>query len=458
MQKSSYIFLLLPLLGGCKKFVSLDPPTTRLVTAAVFTDNNTADASVQGIYAQMLGSSGGFAKGGNQGISLLAGLAADELTSYSVNPNLNQFYKNGLLATNTTLQNALWNSPYASIYACNAVLEGLASSLGLDSAKRIQWKGEALFVRSFCFFYLYNMFGKIPLPVTTDYTVNATLPRADSSSVYQQIIRDLQTAITYLPAAYPDGMRVRATKAAAQALLARVSLFAKDYPTALAQSAAVMGNPNFVLEDLDNVFLAGSQEAIWQLLPVQAGYNTLDGNIFILTTRPNLCTLSDALLNAFESGDQRQAAWTGQWVQGSNTWTYAYKYKVKTGTDLLEYSVVLRLAEQMLIHSEAAAASGNLPAAVNDLNLIRRRAGLTDYNGPLQKDSILTAILQERRVELFCEWGHRWFDLKRTGLIDKIVSASSVAKGTSWVSTAALWPIPERELSANPRLVQNPGY
>jgi hypothetical protein len=67
-------------------------------------------------------------------------------------------------------------------------------------------------------------------------------------------------------------------------------------------------------------------------------------------------------------------------------------------------------------------------------------------------------IAHERQVELFTEWGHRWFDLKRTGAIDTVMKNVAIQKGTTWNKNFQLFPIPQTEILANPNLVQNPGY
>jgi len=96
--------------------------------------------------------------------------------------------------------------------------------------------------------------------------------------------------------------------------------------------------------------------------------------------------------------------------------------------------------------------------AVADIDEIRQRAGLpliSETNPGIGQAQLLDAIFHERRVELFTEWGHRWFDLKRTG------RASSILQGLKpgWKDTDILLPIPESELLLNPNLnPQNPGY
>jgi hypothetical protein len=114
----------------------------------------------------------------------------------------------------------------------------------------------------------------------------------------------------------------------------------------------------------------------------------------------------------------------------------------------------LRLAEQYLIRGEARAHQNNVQGAQEDLNIIRSRAGLgaTTAN---DESSLLAVIETERQVELFAEWGHRWFDLKRTGRADAVLS---LEKAPNWQSTDRLYPIPFEEIKINPSLTQNPGY
>ncbi len=98
--------------------------------------------------------------------------------------------------------------------------------------------GEARFFRAFCYFYLVNLFGDVPLATTTDSTINARLPRIPSDEVYQQIITDLKEAESLLSTEYLDANlksygglpeRVRPTKWAASAMLARVYLYQEGF-------------------------------------------------------------------------------------------------------------------------------------------------------------------------------------------------------------------------------------
>ena len=115
--------------------------------------------------------------------------------------------------------------------------------------------------------------------------------------------------------------------------------------------------------------------------------------------------------------------------------------------------MALGLGEQYLIRAEARAQQDNVSGAQEDLNIIRNRAGLLKTTSS-DKVSILLAIEQERSKELFAEWGHRWFDLKRTRRTNVILGAIK----SSWKSTDLVYPIPLVEITNNPFLTQNPGY
>ena len=121
--------------------------------------------------------------------------------------------------------------------------------------------------------------------------------------------------------------------------------------------------------------------------------------------------------------------------------------------------MVLRLGEQYLIRSEARAVQNKIDDAQSDLNVIRQRAGLESTIAS-DKNSLLNAILAERKAELFTEMGHRWLDLKRTNKIDEVMSVETPQKagGTEWKSYQQFYPIPTRELERAPNLIQNPGY
>jgi len=400
----------------------------------------------------------GFASGGTVSVSLLAGLSADEFTNYSATFDQTVFFTNSLDPNNSILSSSLWQTPYQYIYYANAALEGLASSQSISDSMKKELQGEAKFIRAFCHFYLTNLFGDIPLVLSTDYRVNGNISRISQAQVYPQIIADLQDAQNLLAAdfSFSNGERTRPNKWAATALLARVYIYSNDWTKAEEQSSAVINNTSFgLVTDLNNVFKKNSTEAIWQLMPVVPGNNTNEGSAFILTATPNNVAISTQLLAAFDSNDNRKKSWINSITVGPKTFYYPFKYKVQaTGLPVTEYSMVLRLAEQYLIRAEARAQQNNITGAQSDLNTIRNRAGLP--NTPAStKLAIQDAILRERQLELFSEWGHRWLDLKRTNNADAVLGP---VKTPYWQPADILYPIPQTEINNNPKLTQNTGY
>ncbi len=454
-------------MAACRKAVEVSSPGNSLIGADVFNDPKTATAVMTGIYNNF-NTSPSFADG-TSGISTLMGTASDEMKNYYPSVSANQFYTNNLT---TTPSSYFWPQLFQNVYVANAVIEGAGKSAALSADVKQQVLGEAYFTRAFLNFYLTNLYGDIPLPTSTDYPINNTLRRVPQTDVYKAIIADLLQAQSKLTEDYKDnqnavtGEKIRPNKVAATALLARVYLYSGDYRDAEIQASAVIGDAGYSLvTDLNKVFLKNSDEAIWQLAPVSPIItNTLDGYTFILTTTPGVnshVSLLPYILNAFEAGDNRMSDWIGLYKRGSTSYYFPYKYRVsQTSVPTTEYLMVLRLAELYLIRAEARVQLEE-SNAVDDLNVIRNRAGLADYIGPTDNASLLAAIFHERQVELFSEWGHRWFDLKRAGNLDAVMGVPGgvcAAKGGTWKSTAALLPIPLTEILSNSNLTQNPGY
>jgi starch-binding outer membrane protein, SusD/RagB family len=465
--KLYFCALMVIVLASCEKFVNIPPPNTQLVGASVYSENSTAVAAVIGIYSTMINSSIG---GGQSGISALLGLSAEEFVLYPTTSTLlNETYTNSLLSTSTV---PFWSQLYNCIYQANLAIEGIKNSSGLSQNTKRQLLGEANFIRAFCNFYLINIYGDAPLVNSTDYHVNSLVARSTVEAVYEQIIVDLRDAKLLLDDSYlnPDGtassQRVRPNKATAAALLARVFLYKKEWSNAEVEATFIIGNPIYQLTtNFNTVFLAtGNKEAIWQLEPINNGFNTADGTFllgYMGTGVPRSAApflLSDSLVNQFETNDLRKVNWTVSKTVGSKKYFFPYKYKLRfTGQPPTEYPVLFRLAEQYLIRAEARSQLGNLLGAKEDLNIIRTRAGLGNISPSSQSD-LLAAILRERRFELFTEYGHRWFDLTRSENIDNVMSIVTPQKGGTWESMDKLYPIPAGEIEKNPNLIQNPGY
>ena len=392
------------------------------------------------------------------------------------NPTVLAYYTNSLTSTNTGGPD-YWNNIYPVLYVINSAVQGLTTSNGLTPAVKQQLLGEAYFMRAFCYFYLVNLYGDVPLVTGIDYTVNSVLPRAPKLQVWQQISSDLKTAQSLLSANYLDASlltqtneRIRPTIGASNALLARAYLYQQQWDSAITVSTAVINNTSlYSLDTLNGVFLTNSNEAIWQLQPVNAGQSTQDAILFVLpSSGPDGFAfpvyLDTLLVNTFEPGDLRRVNWVDSVIASGITYYYPYKYKalpVQAVNDIYppptEYTMVLRLGEQYLIRAEAEAQKNDIADAATDLNTIRNRAGLPNTTATTQTD-LLQAIYHERRVELFTEWGQRWLDLKRTSTVSATMNVVTPLKGGTWSDYKQWYPISLHEIQTDPNLVQNSGY
>jgi hypothetical protein len=366
-----------------------------------------------------------------------------------------QFTNNSILSSNQLDNVYLWKAAYNYIYQCNICMEGLKKSTGVSVVLKKQLLGEVQFVRALCYHYLVNLYGDVPLALGTNADVNAMLSRSPVEQVYQQIAADLTAASEELT---DDKLTTIPTKYAAQALLARVYLYTKQWSKAAEMASAVINSGRFwIIGDLNKVFTNDSKEIIFQWVPLGDRMNSAEGFIFVpasQTSKPTYA-LKQEMLDAFEPGDLRRSKWVNPVTIGTITYNYPFKFKFYTSpAPAQEYNVVLRLAEQYLIRAEAFAQLNRIDSAVIDLNVIRIRAELPVFSTTISANECLQRIEQERRIELFAEWGHRWFDLKRTNRANAVLSA----KGSNWSTQDQLYPIPATELDFAPNLEQNPGY
>jgi hypothetical protein len=467
------LFYIILLLTSCKKLVEVSAPITSTNGANVYSNDATAAAVLTGAYISMSGDGLTSGQYMNSFMSFYSELSADNLALYSGVNNItySEYYTNGL--SNTTAPN-IWLTTYPEIFVINSAIEGLSGSTALTPSVKQQLLGEAEFLRAFNYFYLVNLYGNIPLVLTTDPKQNARISQSPVDTIYDQILSDLIDAQKNLASGYllsdattSTTERTRPNKGAATAMLARAYLYKGDWANAETQASSLINSMMYALDSLNDVFLANSSEAIWQLQPVNDGRNTEDGWVYIIpSTGPsvnNPVYLSQNLLSSFEPGDERMINWVNVFIDSTVapavSYYYPFKYKsAMYGSPVTEYQMILRLGEQYLIRAEARLEQANISGAVIDLNVIRTRAGLPLYSGNLDQASVLSAIVRERQVELFTEMGHRWLDLKRLGLVNSVMSVACPQKGGSWQSGWQYYPIAASELQLNASLTQNQGY
>ncbi|EHQ25939.1 RagB/SusD family nutrient uptake outer membrane protein [Mucilaginibacter paludis] len=442
-------------LNSCKKLLDINPSGSTILQSSVFTDSVTIQAAIAGMYVNGLALQSSPYR---FSLSTIPGFTADELQY--IGP-LNDPYINNNILSSDDGTGAIYNQSYSAIYNANALIAGVTGNGAISVRFQNQAIAEARFIRAFAYFYLVNSFGDVPLVLNTDPGVNNTLPRTPVATIYSQIIADLKFAQATLPADYTTisgGARTRVNKLIATAMLARVDLYTGNWADAEAQATTIINNSLFTLPtDLTKIFTpAGSTpaEAIWQLYNDGNGYTYYASSIFSQTSKIPTYYISNSLINSFEPGDARKAAWTTSVAYQGTNYTYPSKYKNVTLSANAEYYTVLRLAEQFLIRAEARLMQNNPTGAQSDINMIRQRAGLAATTVTGTTD-LMAAIVQERKIEFNCEWGHRWYDLKRWGTINAVLGA---AKPTFWKPTAALYPLPTAEITLDPNISQNPGY
>jgi hypothetical protein len=443
------------LLAGCRKLIQVPSQQDEPGTATVFSSDADAENALTGMYIGVMNSPRTLLNGG---MSLYAGLSADELANTGPNPDP---FRTNELTSGNIICSTLYSTAYNVIYMANSLIAGLDASNGVSPAVKAELRGEAEVVRAVEYFYLVNMYGGVPVVTGIDFSVTSKLARDPIEAVYAQIEADLADAQQVLPAGYLStpgypGARTRPNRLAATALLARVWLYRGQWAMAELEADTVIGCGLYQLEPgLDSVFRADSREAIWQLQPVNATLTTAEATAFDtkLGPRPGY-QLTSWWLGAVEAGDQRRVHWVDSARLGPAIYYYPYKYKLTALSPVdTEYNMVIRLAEVYLIRAEARAMQGDIGGAQADLDTVRGRAGL-GATGANDIPGLLAAILHERQVELVAEWGHRWLDLKRLGMAGAVLGNEK----PGWVGTDTLYPIPAGDLTANPKLVQNPGY
>ena len=399
----------------------------------------------------------------------LTEMRSDNTRTKSQEGEAAQFENYSVQATNGIVED-YYRSFYNVIFRANVVLANL-SVASESNALRIE--AEAKFVRAYAYFNLVRLYGDIPLVdrVIGSEDTDISFTRVAAANIYDLIVSDLTTAVSGLENIY----KTRASKAAAQTLLAKVYLtLGTNYVEAQSLCEAVMGSGFNLESNFKDVF-----------------YNELNNEIiFAIGYAPDGVdsqNFSAEWLNAvgrtsgvnYTTADSRDAldALGGNRTQysyrvdsGQPTQFQVVKY-IPDGDDDLGIAptssdptaagndwIVLRYADVLLMHVEAIMAGGNatnVQAALDSFEEVRLRAGLlADDDNNITKQE----LLDERRVELAYE-NHRLFDLLRLKEAQTVLSTFSAANGYNFNSSDLLLPIPQREINlSNGVLTQNPGY
>jgi hypothetical protein len=159
----------------------------------------------------------------------------------------------------------VWSGFYQGIATCNTVIGRASEVEDISEADLNIRLGEVYFLRAMYYHILVMHWGAVPLELEEVKEVKTTAIRTPENEVYEQIIADLLTAEQLLPVTQPD--YGRATKPAAQALLARVYLTTNQNKEAANYAKTVINEYDFsLLEDFAEIWDIDNEqnsEVIW---------------------------------------------------------------------------------------------------------------------------------------------------------------------------------------------------
>ncbi|MDP4292454.1 MAG: RagB/SusD family nutrient uptake outer membrane protein, partial [Bacteroidota bacterium] len=373
---------------------------------------------------------------------------------------------------------------------------------------------ESRFLRAFYYFDLVRYFGKVPI---IDHTVLASeankIARSPVSDVYKLIIADLQTAITNLPASYTGVDVGRATKYAAEALLAEVYMTRSGPTYSIEGPGLGLNEWNLALPLLQDIISSGlftfnpnyanifsysnqnpslNKEAVFDVMYLTgaSGTSSIYGATFPWDLCPNIyfksigdtksngaleaIPVSNDLLNSYAAGDVRKtfAIHTAPYNNAGSTETRPFFQKYLDFTKIpstsrfdwginfiaIRYTDILLLKAECVLHGAPGSQSTDVDAVVNQ---VRTRAGV----GAVPLVGVTLAQLFDERRREFADEGSRWFDLQRSGNLVTIMNAwiavdDAVRKQMNQVVPGyIIYPVPQSQLDAMPGLyTQNTGY
>lgn len=384
-----------------------------------------------------------------------------------------------------------WGAFYTIITRANLLLEKLPE-VEMNEAAKAQIAGEAKFLRAFSYFSLVRLHGDVPLVTTAEEQLSVAT-RTPAAEVFEQILKDAQEAEAALPLQWSSDNRGRATKGAAQTLLADIYLWrssanaTNEWQQAADHAKGVIDSGVYALEsDYLDAFLPGSQAGSEEIFAAQASDATGTPNIrtadmfYPRAMGPGggaggwgAMVPIDGFYESYAEGDYRRDVTL--FTSGLNTTgelvtfpPHVHKYRPSNHPSTRDVSwPIYRYAEVLLFYAEALNELDRPAEAVEYLNMVRararngaggeNRAQPADYAGPLTKEAVRDTIFEERRIEMAFE-GDRWFDLVRRGWDFFSAQLAKDPTATDVQETDMLWPIPQGEIDLNPDLAQNPGY
>lgn len=492
-------------LSSCGKDF-LDVPVQGGATAA--SDPALAEKLVTGVYNTLVAGDA-FGSGDTHGIAFISTTnimsdQADKGSTASDQVGIIGALDEFTFTSTNIFVGSLWSGHYNAIARCNQALKALETA-SIDDVTKNKFIGEVRFLRGYYYFNLVRYFGGVPAVIRVPESAadanndDAFRTRASVDDIYKIIIDDMQFAVDNTPvrSATQTG---RINKGIAQSMLAKVYMYRKDWQKVYDLTTSVIQSGEYsLLSDYAKIWRFEGNNSSESVFEIQTGtYNNTDFGVrgYCVWQGPRVggkggwkdlgfgfCTPSRAFVNSYESGDLRKLS-TVIAIDDSGTHTgtilydgyripskdsienYFYNYKayhseLKTtepylgNRDNKQKNIhILRYADVILMQAEAAYELNMPSVAIDNVNTIRNRAGLSNTTA-VGGEELRNAIWKERNFELALEHD-RYFDIIRQGRAYEVMKAA----GKNFVKgTHELLPIPslQIELSGN-RLSQNPGY
>ena len=475
------------------------PPLNVLSTEVSYASKADAEAAVGAIYGLPSQMSQHYYKWQH---TIFADMRADNTHSGFVADIINVELGNASPSANEP-NGYPWSQNYQYIACANAVIDNIPNIEDPDfsQSERDVVMGQAYFLRGFYYFYLNRLYGGVPLTLSNE---DSDIFKARSSyeECHAQIEADLLLAESLLPSEYSDNYntRTRATKGGAQAMLAKLYADMGDYTKCAEYAGKVISSSTYALvPTFDHLFDGDheySTEAIFEMTHVPGTDNATYIGIQVLPPGDysqydgtksgfnpwevpyhRFNTAKTSLAEAFkEMGDTVREESTIFYVpyEMATPPNFGYiegepighMWKMgRTGEIFDKHNtILLRLADIILLRAEALNQIGNTGEAITLLNQIRDRVQLPPTTAT-SKSEVALAILKERRLELVVE-NNRYYDLRRyynndAAFIQHLNSQTDSEGNSFGVQTSVgkvYIPIPQAEIDVNPNLVQNPGY
>lgn len=478
---------------ACRNLLDEDP-RDQVFIENFFQTENDAIAAVNSIYAVLNSTSSAPTFGGvyHSSYWVVSGLASDEMENRLAGaPDLDQLETFSFRPVNSYIYD-FWRNAFKGISNANFAIEGIPL-VKMDEAKKNRLLGEAQFLRSLLYFDLVRMFGSVPLVLSLE--AELTPARTPADQVYARIIEGLEFAAQNLPESYPAGDGLgRATRGAANALLAKVHLTRGNWQQSISYCEAVMNSGRYGLwDDFAEAFRLANENGKESIFNI--GFGTANNSIsfwevgqFNVRLLPRALSgqipgvnaqgwqvATQHLYDSYNPQDRRRAVSFLTTIQNTDGTTTSVEPHIQKYWDRIAEPAAgntdndfpyLRYPDILLMYAEALNELNNGPTAeaYQAVNSVRRRARfdgsqelpiLPDLQG-LSYQQFKDALLQERRWEFVAE-GQRWFDLVRFGKLQDLVPLAKA--GVQPQDYHNLFPVPQEEIDLNPNLLpQNDGY